>query len=602
MSEKVKDKKVIELPVSTTVRDLAEMLDSSPIEIIKVLMANGVMANINQQIDFDTAAVVAAELGYEATLEVIDQVEAEDVGEVALWRRLISNEDEKDLSPRPPVVTILGHVDHGKTTLLDAVRSTSVASDEAGGITQHISAYQVKHKKRTITFLDTPGHAAFTAMRSRGAQGADIVILVVAADDGVMPQTKEALSHAKAAQVPMIVALNKMDKPNANPERVKQQLAEEGLVPDDWDGDTIVVPVSATKQEGLEDLLEAILLVADNTEILANPKGQVIGTVIEAERDKARGVVATLLVQNGSLKVGDVLVAGTSHGRIRAMFDFHGNNIEEAKPSTPVSVMGLDSVPHAGDLIRVVESEKEARTIVSEREQRQKGMGAKAASAVTLEKIFEQFQEGQARELRLIVKADVQGSLEPIISSLKEISASDEEGQIKVNILHSGTGNIGQNDVALAAASQAIVMGFNVTADEGAQMTAEQEGVSIRMYDIIYRLTEDVEKALKGMLTPEEKEVVIGQAEVRAVFKIPKIGKIAGCHVSDGEIRRHSYIRVIRDEKTIFEGELSSLKHEKDDIREARAGFECGIGVKGFEEFLEGDILECYVREVMDIK
>jgi translation initiation factor IF-2 len=601
MGEKVQDKKTIELPVSTTVRDLAEMIDSSPIDIIKVLMANGVMANINQQIDFDTAAVVAAEMGYEATLEVIDQVEAEDVGEVALWRRLISSEDEKDLSPRPPVVTILGHVDHGKTSLLDAVRSTSVATGEAGGITQHISAYQVSHKKRTITFLDTPGHAAFTAMRSRGAQGADIVILVVAADDGVMPQTKEALAHAKAAQVPMIVALNKMDKPNANPERVKQQLAEEGLVPDDWDGETIVVPVSATQHEGLEDLLEAILLVADNTEILANPEGRVIGTVIEAERDKARGVVATLLVQNGSLRVGDVLIAGTAHGRIRAMFDFHGNNIDEAKPSTPISVMGLNNVPSAGDLVRVVESDKEARAIVSEREQRQKDTGARAASAVTLERIFEQFQEGQARELRLIVKADVQGSLEPIISSLKEISASDEEGQIKVNILHSGTGNIGKNDVTLAAASQAIVMGFNVTADEGARMTAEKEGVSIRLYDIIYRLTEDVEKALKGMLTPEEKEVVIGQAEVRAIFKIPKIGKIAGCRVSEGEIRRNSFIRVLRGEETVHEGEISSLKHEKDDVREARAGFECGIGVKGFEDFQEGDVLECYVREVMEL-
>ncbi len=601
MGENVKDRKTIELPVSTTVRDLAEMIDSSPIDIIKVLMANGVMANINQQIDFDTAAVVAAEMGYEATLEVIDQVEAEDIGEVALWRRLIANEDKKDLTPRPPVVTILGHVDHGKTTLLDAVRSTSVATGEVGGITQHISAYQVTHNKRIITFLDTPGHAAFTAMRSRGAQGADIVILVVAADDGVMPQTKEALSHAKAAKVPMIVALNKIDKPNANPERVKQQLAEEGLVPDDWDGDTIVVPVSATEQKGLEDLLEAILLVADNTEILANPEGLVIGTVIEAERDKARGVLATLLVQNGSLRVGDVLVAGTAHGPIRAMFDYLGNNIEEAKPSTPISVMGLNSVPQAGDLVRVVESEKEARAIVAEREQRKRDVGAREA-VITLEKIFEQFQEGMTRELRLIVKADVQGSLEPIISSLKEISASDEEGQIKVNILHSGTGNIGNNDITLAAASQAIVMGFNVTADEAARKAAEQEGVSIRFYDIIYRLTEDVEKAVKGMLTPEEKEVLTGQAEVRAIFKIPKIGKIAGCRVTEGEIRRNGFVRVVRDNETIFEGDISSLKHEKDDVREVRAGFECGIGVKGFEDFQEGDILEGFVRETVEVE
>jgi translation initiation factor IF-2 len=600
MGEKIEDTKTIELPASTTVREFAEMIDASPIDIIKVLMANGVMANINQQIDFDTAAVVAAEMGYEATLEVIDQVEAEDIGEVALWRRLIANEQEKDLVPRPPVVTILGHVDHGKTTLLDAVRSTSVATGEAGGITQHISAYQVAHNKRTITFLDTPGHAAFTAMRSRGAQGADIVILVVAADDGVMPQTKEALSHAKAAKVPMIVALNKIDKPNANPERVKKQLADEGLIPDDWDGDTIVVPVSATEQKGLEDLLEAVLLVADNTEILANPEGQVIGTVIEAERDKARGVVATLLVQNGALKVGDVLVAGTAHGRIRAMFDYLGNNIEEAQPSTPISVMGLNNVPQAGDLVRVVESDKEARSIVAEREQRKKDTGARVA-VVTLEKIFEQFQEGVTRELRLIVKADVQGSLEPIINSLKEISASDEEGQIKVNILHSGTGNIGNNDITLAAASQAIVMGFNVTADEAARKAAEQEGVSIRFYDIIYRLTEDVEKALKGMLTPEEKEVITGQAEVRAVFKIPRIGKIAGCRVLEGEVRRNGFVRVVRDNETIHEGDISSLKHEKDDVRDVRAGFECGIGVKGFEDFQEGDILESFVRETVEI-
>jgi len=602
MGEKVEESKTIELPASTTVRELAEMIDSSPIDIIKVLMANGVMANINQLVDFETAAIVAAEMGFDATLEVIDQVESEDTGEVALWRRLIANEDEKDLYPRPPVVTILGHVDHGKTTLLDAIRSTRVAAGEAGGITQHISAYQVTHNERLITFLDTPGHAAFTAMRSRGAQGADAVILVVAADDGVMPQTKEALAHARAAKVPIIVALSKIDKPNANVDHVKKQMAEVGLVPDDWDGDTIVVPVSATQQTGLEDLLEAILLVAENTEILANPEGMVIGTVIEAERDKARGVVATILVQNGTIGVGEILVAGTSYGRVRAMFDFLGKNVQEAGPSTPISVMGLNDVPHAGDLVRIVDNEKEARAIVAEREQRQKDTSAAARSSVTLEKIFERFQEGKARELRLIVKADVQGSLEPIISSLKEISASDEEGQIKVNILHHGTGNIGENDVTLAVASQAIVMGFNVTADEAARKTAKREGVSIRLYDIIYRITEDVEKALKGMLTPEEKENVIGQAEVRAVFKIPKIGEIAGCRVIEGEIRRNAFVRVIREDEVLIDGEVSSLKHEKDDVREVRAGFECGIGVKDFGDFEEGDILECYVREIVEME
>lgn len=601
MGDSVQETKEIELPGSTTVRDLAGLIDSSPIDVIKVLMANGVMANINQQIDFDTAAIVAAEMGYDATLEVIDQVGTEDAGEVALWRRLIASEDEKDLVTRSPVVTILGHVDHGKTSLLDAIRSTKVQEGEAGGITQRISAYQIEHNKRVVTFLDTPGHAAFTAMRARGAQGADIVILVVAADDGVMPQTKEALAHARAAQVPIIVALNKMDKDNANPEMVKQQLAEEGLIPDDWDGDTIVVPVSATKEEGLDDLMEAILLVADNIEILANPKGQVIGTVIEAERNKARGVIATLLVQNGSLAVGDILVAGTAYGRIRAMFDFQNKKINEAGPSTPISVMGLNSVPQAGDIIRVVDHEKEARSIVGEREQKLKNTVAAGETAITLEQIFERVQAGKARELKLIIKADVQGSLEPIISSLAEISASDVEGQIKVKILHSGTGNVGENDVTLAAASQAIVMGFNVSADDAAKMTANRENVSIRFYDIIYRITEDVEKALKGMLVPEEIETVIGKAEVKAVFKIPRAGKVAGCRVLDGEISRSGFIRVIRGDEVIYDGEVSSLRHEKDDVREARAGFECGIGVKGFKDFEEGDILECYIKEIMEV-
>ena len=600
MADNVKETKSIELPANTTVRDLADKLQSSPIDIIKVLMANGVMANINQQIDFDTAAIVAAELGFETTLEVIDQVE-EDTGEIALWRRLIADEPEEKLSPRPPVVTILGHVDHGKTSLLDAIRSTRVAAGEAGGITQHISAYQIEHNDQTITFLDTPGHAAFTAMRSRGAQGADVVILVVAADDGVMPQTKEALNHAKAAKVPIVVALNKIDKENANPDRVKQQLAEVGLIPDEWDGDTIVVPVSATDQTGLEDLLEAILLVADSSEILANPEGKVIGTVIEAERDRAKGVVATLLVQNGTLRVGDTLIAGLAHGRIRAMFDFFGNNIEEAGPSTPISIMGLNDVPTAGDLIRVVESEKEARVIAAEREEKIKDDAINTQRPVTLESMFERFQEGQMRELRLIIKADVQGSLEPIISSLQEMSASDEEGKIRVNILHSGTGNISESDVDLAAASQAIVMGFNVQADEAARVTADREGVSIRFYNIIYRLTEDVEKALKGMLAPEEVVTVIGKAEVRAVFKIPKIGNVAGCRVVDGEIRRNAQIRVVRNGSIIYEGDISSLKHEKDDVRQVRSGFECGIGLRGFEAFQEGDILECTTTELVQV-
>lgn len=600
MTEEIIEKN-IELPAFMTVRELGEAIESSPIDIIKVLMSNGVMANINQQIDFDTAAIVSAELGYEATLEVIDQAEAEDEGEIALWRRLIADEDEKDLIIRPPVVTILGHVDHGKTSLLDAIRSTSVQAGEVGGITQHISAYQIEHEDRLITFLDTPGHAAFTAMRSRGAQGADIVVLVIAADDGVMPQTKEALNHAKAAKVPIIVALNKIDRPNANPERVKQQLAEVGLVPDDWDGDTIVVPVSATEKTGLEDLMEAILLVADNTEILANPEGKIFGTVIEAERDRARGVVATLLLQNGTLKKGDVLVAGTSYGKIKAMFDFNGQPIISANPSSPISVMGFNNVPGAGEFFRVVKSEKAARVIATERELKIKEEEASSYKIVTLENMFERVQSGLARELRLIVKADVQGSLEPIITSLKAITANDEAGTIKVQVLLSGTGNISESDVMLAKNSQAIVMGFNVTADTAATGYAHREKIDVRFYDIIYRMTEDVEKALKGMLLPEEKEMTIGKAEVRAVFKVRKAGNIAGCRVIDGEIKRNAFIRVMREDKVIHDNSVSSLKHEKDNVNEVRNGFECGIGVNDFNDFKVGDILECYIREMVPV-
>ncbi len=600
MTEEIIEKQ-IELPAFMTVRELAETIETSPIDIIKVLMSNGVMANINQQIDYDTAAIVSAELGFEATLEVIDQAEAEDVGEIALWRRLISAEDEKNLKTRPPVVTILGHVDHGKTSLLDAIRSASVQEGEVGGITQHISAYQITHNERMITFLDTPGHAAFTAMRSRGAQGADIVILVIAADDGVMPQTKEALNHARAANVPIIVALNKIDRSNANPERVKQQLAEVGLIPDDWDGDTIVVPVSATEKTGLDDLMEAILLVADNTEILANPEGQVFGTVIEAKRDRARGVVASILVQNGSIKKSDVLVAGTSYGRIKAMFDFNGQAIVSSPPSSPVSVMGFNNVPEAGEFFRVVDSEKAARVIVTEREQKKKEEAATSYKIVTLENMFERVQSGLARELRLIVKADVQGSLEPIISSLNSITANDEAGTIKVQVLLSGTGNISESDVMLAKTSQAIVMGFNVNADTAATGYADREKIDIRFYDIIYRMTEDVEKALKGMLLPEEKEFTIGKAEVRAVFKVRKAGNIAGCRVIDGEIKRNAFIRVTRADKVIHDNSISSLKHEKDNVNEVRNGFECGIGVNNFNDFVVGDILECYVKEMVPV-
>lgn len=584
--------KTIELPASITVRDLAQLIKASPIQVIKILMSNGVMASINQTIDFDTAAVVSSELGFEARMEQLDVVEEKETGEVPMWRQLIANEDAAQLITRAPVVTILGHVDHGKTTLLDAIRHANVAGGEAGGITQHIGAYQVELKNHPITFLDTPGHAAFTAMRARGAQGADIVVLVVAADDGVMPQTREAIAHARAARVPIIVALNKIDKADANPDYVKKQLAEIGLVPDDWEGNTIVVPVSAKQKKGIDDLLEAILLVADSMEIKANPKGRTIGTVIEAQVERAKGVIATLLVQNGTLELGDAVLAGTSYGRIRAMFDFRGRKLHKAGPSTPVQVMGLNDVPAAGDLFQVLPSEKEARQVANERKM-QAHLPQAAGPKATLEELFSRVQSGEEHELRLIIKADVQGSLEPIISELNDMKSD----QIKINILHSETGNITDNDVMLATASKAILIGFNVTADPSARRLAETEGVSIRLYDIIYRMTEDIEKALKGMLEPDFREVKLGHAEVLALFKINKVGTIAGCRVRDGEIRRNGKIRVLRNAQQIAEGEIASLKHEKDDVREVRQGFDCGISLKNFNEFIPGDILECYILE-----
>jgi len=581
----------IELPAVITVRDLAQRLESSPIQVIRILMSNGVMASINQQVDFDTAAIVASELGFEASMEIAEAEGEKESGELPLWKRLIASEDPKHLTSRPPVVTILGHVDHGKTTLLDAIRHTSVAAGEAGGITQHIGAYQVEHKGRLITFLDTPGHAAFTAMRARGAQGADIVVLVVAANDGVMPQTREAIAHARAARVPIVVALNKIDRPDANPDFVKRQLADLGLVPDEWDGNTIVVPVSAKQKTGLDDLLEAILLVADSIKIEANPKGKVFGTVVEAQVDRSKGVIATLLVQNGTLSMGDVVLAGTAYGRIRAMFDYRGRKVQRALPSTPVQIMGLNDCPQAGDLFQVYHSEKEARQVVEELKQKQQQRQLQAPKA-TLEELFQRFKAGETRELCLIIKADVQGSLEPIITSLREL----DQSEIKINVLHAETGNISEDDVMLASASRGIVVGFNVQADGAARRRAEAEGVSIRIYDVIYRLTEDIEKALKGMLAPEFVEVVIGKAEILAIFTVSK-GLVAGCKVLQGEIRRNARVRILRGEEKIYDGELASLRHEKEDVREIRSGFECGMAFKGFSDFKVGDIVECYVME-----
>ncbi len=590
MSEKLK---TIVLPNSIIVRELALLLETSPIQIIKVLMANGVMANINQQVDFDTAAIVASELGFEATVATYEEEEVVEEGQIPLWRKMIMDENPKELVNRPPVVTILGHVDHGKTTLLDAIRHTNVAGGEAGGITQHIAAYQIEHKGQLITFLDTPGHAAFTAMRSRGAQGADIVILVVAADDGVMPQTKEAIAHAKAARVPIIVALNKIDRQDANPEFAKKQLSENGLVPDEWDGDTIIVPVSAKQRTGIEDLLEAILLTSEGMTIKANPNGKKVGTIIEAEIDKSKGVMSTLLVQNGTVNSGDIVVAGSSYGRIRAMFDYKNKPIRKAGPSTPILIMGMNDVPQAGDIFQVVGSTKEAMSIVTERKIAAKDSRF-AAPKATLEELFSQVQSGEEQELRLIIKADVQGSLEPIKNSLNDLASKE----ISINILHAETGNISENDVMLASASKAIIVGFNVTADSSAKRMAEAEGVSIRMYKIIYRLIEDVEKALKGMLEPEYVEVILGKAEVLAIFKIQKIGAIAGCKVMAGEFRRNAKARVVRNEEVVHEADIASLKHEKEDVREVRTGFECGIGLKGFSEFEVGDTIFCFTKEL----
>jgi translation initiation factor IF-2 len=587
--------KKIELPANISIRDFAQIIEVSPIQIIKKLMTNGVMASINQAIDFDTAAILADEMGFEATLESQAAPKEKEVGKMPEWRQTIADEDEATLTSRPPVVTILGHVDHGKTSLLDAIRHANVAEGEAGGITQHIGAYQVELAGRQITFLDTPGHAAFTAMRARGAQGADIVILVVAADDGVMPQTKEAIAHAKAARVPIIVALNKVDKPNANPDNVKKQLSENELTPDEWGGNTIVVPVSAKKKQGIEDLLEAILLVADNTDIRANDKGAVIGTVIEAELDKSKGPVATFLVQNGTLTAGDIVVAGNSYGHLRAMFDFRGNKIEKAGPSIPVSVMGLNDMPSAGDVFQVVETEKEARQIILERNEASKKQ-ASVQKKMTLEELFSKVKSGEAKELNLILKADVQGSLEPIINEINNLG----KGEIAINLLYAETGNISENDVLLASSSQAIVLGFSVQADVAARRLAEKEGVDIRLYDIIYRLTEDVEKALKGMLAPEFTEKPIGKAVVLQVFGLSKGGKIAGCRITEGEVRRNGKIRVTRGKDIVYEGEVGSLKHEKEDVREMRQGFECGIGLKNFNDIQVGDVIDCFVLEKTD--
>jgi translation initiation factor IF-2 len=591
-------KTLIELPDFLTVRELANTMGVSPIEVIKELMNNGIMVNINQQIDFDTAAIVAGEMGYDVVPMVQEVEEEEDETERPAWRRILAGEREADLQPRAPVITLLGHVDHGKTSLLDAIRHANVAAGESGGITQHVGAYQVTHDGQPITFLDTPGHEAFTAMRARGAQATDIAVLVVAADDGVMPQTREAVDHARAAGVPIIVALNKTDLPNANPTRVMQQLAEIGLAPMEWDGETMVAPVSAKpgQVQGIEDLLEAINLTAEELNPRANPKASATGTVIEARLERGRGVMATLLVQNGTLKLGDTLLIGVHYGRIKAMYDYTGKRIKEAGPSTPVSVSGLNGMPEAGEQIRVIDSEKSARKIVAELEFDEMQGTGDGRRAVSLDEFFFRLQEGESKTLSLIVKADVQGSLEPVVTSLEKLTSEE----VEVEILRAATGDVTENDIMLAAASDAIVLGFNVDVDAAARVTAINEEVEIKRYKIIYKLIEDVEKALKGMLEPTFENVVIGRAEVRDIFRIKGVGIVAGCYMRTGETRRNARANLIRGTELLHTGNISSLKHLQENVREVKTGFEFGVSLEGWNNYEVDDIIEFFVTKRSD--
>ncbi len=583
---------LIEVPDFITVRELAGIMGVSPIDVIKELMSNGIMANINQQIDFDTASIVAGEMGFEVVAPKTEE-SAEETEERVGWRKVLADEEEADLEARPAVVTMLGHVDHGKTSLLDVIRQANVQSGEAGGITQHIGAYQAEQSGSLITFLDTPGHEAFTAMRARGAQATDIAILVIAADDGVMPQTREAIDHARAAKVPIIVALNKVDLETSRPDRVKQQLAEIGLVPDEWDGDTMVIPVSAKEKMGIDDLLEAILLITEDIEPRANPHASPTGTVLEARIEKGRGIMTTVLVQNGTLELGDTLLTGDNYGRIKAMFDFRGKSIKKAGPSTPVSVAGLSGMPSAGDQFQVVESERVARRIIAEQEAEGPAKESGRAPVATLEEFFSRMQEGETKTLYLVIKADVQGSLEPIVNSLEKLS-NDE---VTVEVLRASTGNISESDVMLASASDAIILGFNVDIDSVARAAAGSEQVDIRTYSIIYKMIEDVELALKGMLAPTYRDVIIGRAEVREVFRIRGVGSVAGSYMRTGEARRNAKTHVVRDGNLLHTGPVSSLKHLQDNVREVKTGFEFGVSVDGFNDFEPGDIIEFFVTE-----
>lgn len=577
--------KVIEIPETITVGDFAKAMGKTAAEVVKKLMMLGVMATVTQNIDFDTATLIADEFGIELKQEVV--VTKEDM--------LFAEEEDKpeDLKPRPPVVVVMGHVDHGKTSLLDAIRHTSVISTEAGGITQHIGAYGVRLNDRDITFLDTPGHEAFTTMRARGAQVTDIAILVVAADDGIMPQTIEAINHAKAAGVSIVVAINKIDKEGANVDRVKQMLVEHDLVPEEWGGDTVCVEVSAKKHINIDGLLEMVLLIADMLELKANPNKPAKGTVIEAQIDKGRGPVATVLVQEGTLKVGDIVIAGTAVGHVRAMINDKGRRVKTAGPSTPVEILGLSEAPSGGDHFRVVTDEKLARDVAEARKQEQKETRFNSTVKVSLDNLFSQIDEGNMKELNVIIKADVQGSVEAVKQSLEKLS-NDE---VRVRAIHGGVGAVNESDVMLANASNAIIVGFNVRPDAGAAAAAERQEVDIRLYRVIYQAIEEIEAAMKGMLDPEFKEVVIGHAEVRQTFKVSGVGTIAGAYVTDGKIARNAEIRLVRDGIVVHEGKIDSLKRFKDDAKEVSDGFECGIGIEKFNDVKEGDVIECFIME-----
>jgi translation initiation factor IF-2 len=594
-----RERGAIELPTTITVKELAELLAVNPADVIRELIKSGIFATINQLIDRDTASLVAGELGYEVAETIAPSAGGSVEGEEerapapAAKEVLFEEDDPADLQPRAPIVTVMGHVDHGKTSLLDAIRTTEVAAGERGGITQHIGASEVVHDGKRVVFLDTPGHEAFTAMRARGAKVTDIAVVVVAADDGVMPQTLEAISHARAAKVPIIIALNKIDRAEANPDRVKTELSEAGVIVEEYGGDTPLVPVSARTRVGLDELIEMILLVADLQELKANPKRPAVGTIVEAQLDKNRGAIATAIVQTGTLRVGDVIVVGETLGKVRALENDQGKRVTKAGPSSAVVVLGLADVPEAGDILRVVADEKEARAIVEARKNEAATKGGESGRA-TLEDLYRQIQAGQAKELRIILKADVSGSLGAITHALDQLN----QDEIRINVLHEGAGDITDNDIMLASASDAIIVGFNTKITETARRAADAEGVDVRLYDIIYKLTDDITAALQGLLEPEIVEVVEGRAEVRQIFRVGKSTVIAGCFVTDGRIVRGG-ARVWRNGKVISTDRIESLRRFRDDVREVAANYECGIGLANFHDLEEGDIIECFTSQTV---